>query len=100
MLLAIDVGNTNIDLGVFDGHEVRASWRIASDVERLADEYAVSVLGLLRAVGLEPSAIGDAVLMHSRPNADVRGHSRDLCAVRGRRTPALCHPRSRAERIG
>ena len=52
MLLAVDIGNTNIDVGVFDGHEVRATWRIASDVERLADEYAVSLLGLLRADGL------------------------------------------------
>lgn len=68
MLLAVDIGNTNIDMGVFDGQEVRASWRIASDVERLADEYAVSLLGLLRADGLEPSGIREAVMCSSVPD--------------------------------
>ena len=68
MLLAVDIGNTNIDVGVFDGHEVRATWRIASDVERLADEYAVSLLGLLRAEGLEPSIIHEAVMCSSVPD--------------------------------
>jgi type III pantothenate kinase len=53
---------------VFDGHEVRATWRIASDVERLADEYAVSLLGLLRADGLEPSIIHEAVMCSSVPD--------------------------------
>lgn len=68
MLLAVDIGNTNIDVGVFDGHEVRASWRIGSDVERLADEYAVSLLGLFRAEGLEPSIINEAVMCSSVPD--------------------------------
>lgn len=68
MLLAVDIGNTNIEMGIFDGQEVRASWRIASDVERLADEYAVSLLGLLRADGLEPSGIREAVMCSSVPD--------------------------------
>ncbi len=52
MLLCIDVGNTNIKLGLFAGEEVRARWRIATDRERLADEYAMLLINLLAAEGL------------------------------------------------
>jgi type III pantothenate kinase len=48
MLLAIDIGNTNIILGVFADKELRATWRIATGIHRLADEYAVTLLSLLR----------------------------------------------------
>jgi type III pantothenate kinase len=68
MLLAVDIGNTNIDLGVFDSQELRASWRFATDIERVADEYAVSLLGLLRADGLDPSDIGATVMCSSVPD--------------------------------
>jgi len=36
MLLAVDIGNSNIVVGVFDGDELRASWRMATDVRRHA----------------------------------------------------------------
>ena len=47
MLLAIDVGNTNTVLGVFDGEEVIEHWRIATVPDRTADEIAVVLQGLL-----------------------------------------------------
>ena len=47
MLLAIDVGNTNTVLGVFDGEEVIEHWRIATVPDRTADEIAVVLRGLL-----------------------------------------------------
>ena len=47
MLLAVDVGNTNTVLGVFDGEEVVEHWRIATDPVRTADEIAVVLQGLL-----------------------------------------------------
>ncbi len=62
MLLALDIGNTNVTIGVFDGAQVRSTWRIATDLERLADEYAVLLLGLLRNDGIEPSAIDEAIM--------------------------------------
>ncbi len=62
MLLAIDVGNTTITIGLFDGEELRATWRIATDHQRLADEYAVIVLGLLNVENVEVTEITDAVL--------------------------------------
>ncbi|HEX3334984.1 MAG TPA: type III pantothenate kinase [Jatrophihabitans sp.] len=47
MLLAIDVGNTNIVMGVFEGDELRNSWRIKSDARDTADELALTFRGLL-----------------------------------------------------
>ncbi len=41
MLLCIDIGNTNIKLGLFSGNTMKKHWRIASDQSKLADEYAV-----------------------------------------------------------
>ncbi len=47
MLLAIDTGNTNTVLGVFDGATLRDSWRIKSDARTTADELALAFRGLL-----------------------------------------------------
>lgn len=47
MLLAIDVGNTNTVMGVFDGDQMRDSWRIKSDARNTADELALAFRGLV-----------------------------------------------------
>jgi type III pantothenate kinase len=52
MLLMIDVGNTNIVFGVFDGDKLAASWRAETDVHRMPDEYAVFLKNLLDMRGL------------------------------------------------
>ena len=62
MLLAVDIGNTNVNLGVFEGEELRAAWRLATDVNRMADEYAVLLLNLLHQPGLDTSDIKEIAL--------------------------------------
>jgi type III pantothenate kinase len=47
MLLAIDVGNTNTVMGVFEADELRHSWRIKTDARNTADELALTFQGLL-----------------------------------------------------
>lgn len=47
MLLAIDVGNTQTDLGVFDGDRLVDSWRTKTDAQATADELALGIRGLL-----------------------------------------------------
>jgi len=47
MLLAIDIGNTNTVLGVFDGEKLVRSWRIKTDARSTADELALTFRGLL-----------------------------------------------------
>jgi len=53
MLLAIDIGNTNIIIGMFADKELRATWRIATGIHRMPDEYAIMLLNLLRQQGLD-----------------------------------------------
>lgn len=62
MLLAIDAGNTNVVFALFDGDDIRARWRIATDARRTADEYVVWLRQLLELEGLELSAV-DAVII-------------------------------------
>ena len=47
MLLAIDIGNTNTVLGVFEGEKLERSWRIKTDARSTADELALTFRGLL-----------------------------------------------------
>ena len=53
MLLAIDIGNTSIGMGVFEGEELRATWDIATGIHRMADEYAALLLNLMGHQGLK-----------------------------------------------
>lgn len=53
MLLAIDIGNTNITIGMFKEDKLKATWRIATGIHRMTDEYAVILLNLLRQQGLD-----------------------------------------------
>jgi len=62
MLLAIDVGNTGIAFGVFEGETMRATWNIATDLNKTADEYAVLLLNLLPREGLVLSDIDHAII--------------------------------------
>ena len=57
MLLLLEVGNTNTGLGVHDGTQLVASWRLTSRREQTADEYGVFIHTLLRSRGIEPTAI-------------------------------------------
>ncbi len=62
MLLAIDIGNTTVALGVFEGKMLLKDWRIRSDREKTADEYGIILLELLRTSGLEPLGIEGAII--------------------------------------
>jgi type III pantothenate kinase len=64
MLLAIDVGNTNIVLGVFEGSRLVESWRLLTLRERTADEVGVLVTGLFAHRRLDIGGV-DAVVMGS-----------------------------------
>jgi type III pantothenate kinase len=54
MLLTIDIGNTNITLGLYQGEELGPRWRLATNHERMPDEYALQFLGLLSHSGHAP----------------------------------------------
>ena len=62
MLLVLDMGNTNITLGVFDGDRLLLQSRIATDRTKMEDQYAVELMDLLRLYKLEVTAFSGAIL--------------------------------------
>ncbi len=62
MLLAIDVGNTNIAFGTYDGRHWTHHWRVRTVPDKMPDEYAVLFRALMREAGLELSQVDRAVL--------------------------------------
>ena len=69
MLLAIDVGNTNVVFALFRGREIVARWRIATDPRRTADEYAVWLMQLLSIRGIERTAVSRIIVSTVVPRA-------------------------------
>jgi type III pantothenate kinase len=83
MLLAIDVGNTNIVFALVAGEAIVHRWRIATDARRTADEYAVWLFQLMRMEGLEDRPIDDVVIASVVPQTlfNLTGLARRLgCA--------------------
>jgi type III pantothenate kinase len=62
LLLTIDAGNTNTVLGVHEGAELRAHWRLTTRREQTADEYGILVRNLFSGSGIEPSHISGVAL--------------------------------------
>jgi type III pantothenate kinase len=62
VLLAVDVGNTNIVYGLFDGERLVHQFRVESARGRTADEYAVQLRALLDMSGIAPSAVDAAIV--------------------------------------
>jgi len=69
MLLAIDIGNTNVVFALFDGDAIKARWRIATDPRRTGDEYAVWLLQLMQLQGFERTAVTQVILSTVVPRA-------------------------------
>jgi type III pantothenate kinase len=62
MLLAVDVGNTNIVLGVYDDDELVISWRLSTSRSMTADEYGVFLLDLFARHNLEASQVSAIII--------------------------------------
>ena len=62
MILVFDVGNSNIVLGVFEGDELVADWRISTKRERTADEYGIMLKDLFAIAKIDMSAVKATVI--------------------------------------
>jgi len=67
MLLCLDIGNTNIKIGVFEGERLRSRWRITTDESRLADEYAMLIGNLFMYEGLKLEMITGCAISSVAP---------------------------------
>ena len=79
MILVIDVGNTNMTLGVYEGKNLRATFRIMTKMPRTSDEYGVLITELLKNRGINPSELEGSIVasvvpdvMHALMGALVR----------------------------
>jgi type III pantothenate kinase len=57
MLLCIDLGNTNIMFGLYDGDDLKGQWRIKTDHYKMPDEYGILLLSLLAHAGHYPQDV-------------------------------------------
>jgi type III pantothenate kinase len=72
MLLVIDLGNTNLTIGLYKSGELGARWRLATDHERMPDEYGLQIIGLLSHAGYTPDQIEGVCLSSVVPQLTDR----------------------------
>lgn len=62
MLLVVDIGNTNVVLGIYDDLTLKAHWRLATDAKTTSDEYGILFSNLLASAGILPLQISGAIV--------------------------------------
>ena len=68
MLLVIDVGNTNIVLGIFKDEKLIFDWRISTDKNKTVDEYGLMLRQMLGSENIDPRDIKDIIISSVVPN--------------------------------
>ncbi len=68
MLLAVDIGNTNITLGVFQGKKLKTTFRMTTMQTRTSDEYGMVMCSLLENNGIRVGEITDVIIASVVPN--------------------------------
>ena len=82
MLLTIDIGNTNLTLGLYEGQKLGARWRLATNYERMPDEYGLQILGLLQHSGCSIQQL-DGICLASVSPTHYQPHRTGLPNVPG-----------------
>ncbi|MDE6676458.1 MAG: type III pantothenate kinase, partial [Clostridia bacterium] len=70
MILCIDIGNTNIKYAIFDGDELKFSFRVATDLKRTSDEYGAQLAGMLEFNGISVKDITGGIISSVVPSLD------------------------------
>lgn len=78
MFLAIDIGNTNVTLGVYRGERLAATWRIATVHDRMSDEYGILLTQLLGHRDVDPGQVTGVAIASVVPS--LTGTFRKVCA--------------------
>lgn len=68
MILAVDIGNSNIVLGVFDGDDIIGNWRMVTRKDKTSDEYGIFILNSLRYSDIDKNKIKSAIVSSVVPN--------------------------------
>lgn len=70
MLLAFDVGNTNITIGLFEGSELVGNYRMTTKLPRTSDEYGMFFLNMLTSKGMSVEQVEAAIVASVVPNVN------------------------------
>lgn len=70
MLLALDVGNTNITIGVFEGKEIMGTYRLTTKLQRTSDEFGIDICGLLEHNNIDTKKIDDVIISSVVPDVN------------------------------
>lgn len=72
MLLAIDIGNTNIVLGLFEGKKLICQYRLQSNKSRTIDDYAVDIIELLVTKNITPDRVSGCIIGSVVPDLTLK----------------------------
>lgn len=87
MLLAIDIGNTNLTIGLYEFKKITWHWRLATDQARMPDEYGLQLLGLLTHAGNRPTDLTGIAIASVVPN--LTGRVTQACQEYLKTTPLI-----------
>ena len=68
MVLCIDIGNTNIKYGLFEGGELKVSFRVATDLNRTSDQYGTAIIDMLAVQRIYAADIDGAIISSVVPS--------------------------------
>jgi type III pantothenate kinase len=87
MLLTIDIGNTNLTIGLYEVQKLTWHWRLATDHARMPDEYGLQLLGLLTHAGHRPTDLTGIAIASVVPN--LTGRVTQACQEYLKTTPLV-----------
>lgn len=70
MIICIDIGNTNIKYAIYEGDELKISFRAATDFKKTSDEYGAQLVSMLRTMDLKRSEITGGIISSVVPSLD------------------------------
>ncbi len=90
MLLAIDIGNSNVVWGLFEGSTLRGHWRLATESRRTDNEYGILLLNLLQSAGFSPAQITGCIVSSVVPA--LTGTFESMVEAYFHQTPVIVSP--------
>ncbi len=108
MLLVVDVGNTNMVFGIYEGEELKGSFRLKTDANRTSDEIGLLVWSYFSRFALDHSQVEDVIIasvvpqvMHSLSNVMIKYFGKKPMVIDGDVDPALPYDVGKSEeRLG
>lgn len=70
MMICIDIGNTNIKYAIYDGDELKISFRVATDFKQTSDEYGAQLVNMLKIKNIDVKSIGGGIVSSVVPSLD------------------------------